>query len=57
MSRKRTKSSGVKSCECDKCGLKLISVPGKRHRRCGGGPDAAIRPKHAPGSGVRGIWR
>ncbi len=57
MATRRTKSNGVKTCTCDKCELKLISVPGKRHRRCGGAPEAPIRPKHAPGSGVRGIWR
>ncbi len=57
MSRKRTKSTGVKTCKCDKCEMELISVPGKRHRRCPGQVGAPIRAKHAPGSGVRGIWR
>ncbi len=54
---KRTKSNGVKSTTCDKCNLSLISVPGKRHRRCGGADGAKIRPKHSPGIGVRGYWR
>lgn len=57
MSSRRTKTSGVKSCTCDRCGLELISVPGKKHRRCGGEVGAKPRPKHSPHNGVRGTWR
>lgn len=57
MARKRNKSSGVSSCSCDKCGLQMLSIKGKKHRRCGGSEGAEIRPKHSPNTGVRGIWR
>jgi len=55
---KRTKTTGVKECTCDKCGLTLISVPAKKHRRCGGAPMTKIRAKHSSNIGqVRGVWR
>jgi hypothetical protein len=55
---KRPKSTGVKSCTCDRCGIELISVPGKRHRRCGGKEGAPIRAKHSPTVGrTLGVWR
>ncbi len=56
MSNKRIKSTGVTSCTCDLCGIKMLSIKGKYHRRCGGGMNAAVRPKHAPNSGQRGRW-
>lgn len=57
MGNRRTKTTGVKSCTCDKCNLSLLSVAGKRHRRCGGTDGAPIKAKHSPASGVRGFWR
>ena len=30
-------------CRCDKCGLVTRSVPGKKHRNCGGDDNAQPR--------------
>jgi hypothetical protein len=42
-------------CTCNLCGLKERSIPGTRHRRCGGSKDAPKRAKHSH-TGRRGTW-
>ena len=56
--RKRAKTSGTKACKCTVCHLEHPStVPGKKHRRCGGAVDAPIKAKRAERQGVRGVWK
>ena len=56
--RKRSVSSGTKMCECSVCGaIDPSTVSNSKHRRCGGTKGAAVRPKHSPNRGVRGVWQ
>jgi hypothetical protein len=57
MSQRRNHSPKTKDTTCDKCGVTAHAVPGKKHRRCSGQPDAPIRAKHdaLPGA-QRGRW-
>ena len=58
MSRNRNKTSGTSAGTCDLCQEKHPStVIATKHRRCGGAPGAAARPKHSGVSGPRGTWR
>jgi hypothetical protein len=57
MGRRKSKTSGTRSCVCSVCETHDPStVQNTKHRRCGGSKGAALRPKHAPSSGVRGVW-
>lgn len=58
MGRKRQQKNPTSACTCDVCGIKDPStIQGTKHRRCGGGLDVRLRPKHSPNSGIRGYWR
>lgn len=53
----KSHTPNCKICTCNKCGVTAHAVPGKDHRRCGGSPDAAIRPKHQNLPETRGQWQ
>lgn len=45
-------------CRCDKCGLVTRSVPGKKHRNCGGDDNAQPRtPDKRVSRENRGKWQ
>jgi hypothetical protein len=58
MSKKRSGGGNSAPLTCSKCGMKAVSTPSTRHRRCGGQADAALRARgtNLP-SADRGIWQ
>ncbi len=38
--KKRTNINPARTCTCGLCGTVAVSIPGTRHRHCGGKPDA-----------------
>jgi hypothetical protein len=58
MAKKSGKSTGGKTCTCNKCLLEAHSIPGTTHRRCSGNAENNTpRPKgeNIPGAN-RGRW-
>lgn len=57
MSKKSGKSTGAKTCTCNKCLIEAHSIPGTTHRRCPGQPEQPLRGKgqNIP-SANRGRW-
>lgn len=46
MSQRHNHRPSMKRVTCNKCLTDSYAVPGKTHRRCPGGPNQEIRPKH-----------
>jgi len=55
---KKDRPTPARNVKCDKCELDGHSVPGSRHRRCGGSKDAPLKDKHnKPEIADRGVWQ
>jgi hypothetical protein len=58
MKKGKQRSTGFKDVTCNKCGAQGHAPADRRHRRCPGGENMPLRPRHellTPGT-ARGKW-